>query len=123
MAHPMNFLETMRGPEFLALYFVWFILTWGCMLLVRHKVVDCIWTSLGGLALFEGLGVTRYIVGEAHGMHKWDFLFAMMFIGALFFLARTDSFTSGSGSGWGSCGGGGCGGGGCGGGGCGGCGG
>jgi len=121
----MNFLQTMPGPTFLGLYFGWFILTWGCMLLVRHKVIDCAWTTLGGLVLFEGLGVTRYIIGEAHEMHKWGFLFAMMMIGALFFLARTDSFQSGSGSGRGStgCGGGGCGGGGCGGGGCGGCGG
>jgi hypothetical protein len=120
----MNFLETMRGPAFLGLYFGWFILTWGGMLLVRHKVADSVWTSLGGLVLFESVGVTRYLVGEAHGLHKWGFLFAMMIIGALFFLARTDSVRSGSG-GWGgsSCGGGGCGGGGCGGGGCGGCGG
>jgi hypothetical protein len=57
-------------------------------------------------------------------MHKWDFLFLMMGVGALFFLVRAHHLNHGSGgSSGGGCGGGGCGGGGCGGGGCGGCGG
>src|SRR5262245_11011055 len=121
----MNFLQTMRGPEFLALYAVWFVLTFGGMFIVRHIVSDTIWTSLAGLLVFEGLGLARYLVGSAHGMQNWEFLFAMMFIGALFFLVRAQHMKSNSDGSWwgGSCGGGGCGGGGCGGGGCGGCGG
>lgn len=121
----MSFLETMQGPDFLVLYLVWFGLTWIGMLVVRHKITDTPWTSLGGMLAFEGLGVARFLVGSAHGMHKWDFLFMMMGVGALFFVLRAEHFKSGSDGGWGvgSCGGGGCGGGGCGGGGCGGCGG
>ena len=119
----MNFLETMRGPEFLAVYGGWFVVTWIGMLIVRHKVSDGWWTTLGGLLAFESVGFARYLIGTAHGLHKWDFLFLMMIVGALFFLARTDHFSSGSNGSWSSCGGGGCGGGGCGGGGCGGCGG
>ena len=121
----MTFLETMRGDKFLVLYLVWLVVTWIGMLIVRHKVSDSIWTSGGGLFAFESLGVVRYYIGRAHGMHNWDYLFMMMGIGALFFLLRAENFKSGSDGGWGytSCGGGGCGGGGCGGGGCGGCGG
>jgi uncharacterized membrane protein YgcG len=119
----MRFLETMRGPDFLVLYLVWFALTWIGMLVVRHRLSNTMWTSLGGLLVFEGLGAARYLVGEAHGMHNWDFLFMMMGIGALFFVMRAQKSGSDGGSGIGGCGGGGCGGGGCGGGGCGGCGG
>lgn len=121
----MSFLKTMQGPDFLVLYLVWFGLTWISMLVLRHKVSDTLLTSLSGLLAFEGLGVARFLVGSANGMHKWDFLFLMMGVGALFFVLRAENFESGSdgGSGVDSFGGGGCGGGGCGGGGCGGCGG
>jgi uncharacterized membrane protein YgcG len=124
MEWKMSFLHTMTGPDFLGLYFVWFLITWIGMLLVRHRVCDNWLTTLTGLALFEGLGVARYFVGTAHGMEKWDFMFIMMFVGALFFAIRAEHLKQGSNGGWSSCGGGGgCGGGGCGGGGCGGCGG
>jgi len=117
----MNFLETMRGEPFLCFYLGWFLVTWICMLVVRYKVADTIWTSVAGLVAFESMGGARYLIGSAHGMEHWDFMFIMMFVGAAFFLARIDNSASGSSSS--GCGGGGCGGGGCGGGGCGGCGG
>jgi len=120
----VDFLESVRGPEFLGLYLGWFVVTWIGMMIVRHNVADNAITSLTGLVLFEALGVARYVIGSRHGMQNWEFLFVMMIVGAIFFLARAKNFSSGSGGFWtGSCGGGGCGGGGCGGGGCGGCGG
>ena len=121
----MDFLETMRGHPFLLVYLGWFLVTWIGMLVVRYKVADTIWTSIGGLLAFESLGGVRYLIGSADGMHQWEFMFMMMIIGGVFFLARVDNSASGSNGGWSGsgCGGGGCGGGGCGGGGCGGCGG
>ena len=125
MEWKVSFLHTMAGPEFLGLYFIWFLITWIAMLFVRHRLSDTWFTSMAGLALFEGLGLARYFVGKAHGLERWEFLFLMMLVGALFFLVRAEHLKQGSSTGWGgsSCGGGGCGGGGCGGGGCGGCGG
>ena len=115
----------MTGPEFLFLYIVWFLTTWLGMLIIRHRVADTWATTLTGLVCFEAVGVARYIIGSAQGMHKWEFLFLIMGVGALFFVVRAENFSNGSGGSWTSsgCGGGGCGGGGCGGGGCGGCGG
>ena len=119
----MSFLHTMPGPDFLALYVFWFLFTWIGMLIFRHKVLDSPITTITGFGLFEGLGVARYIVGSEYGMHNWDHLIAMMVVGAVFFVVRSEHMKTGSSGSGGSCGGGGCGGGGCGGGGCGGCGG
>jgi len=120
----VSFLHTMSGPDFLKLYFGWFLVTWIGMLIVRHRISDTSLTSVGGLFLFEALGAARYFAGKAHGMEKWTFLEIMMIVGGFFFILRAENFNQGSSSGCGSTtGGGGCGGGGCGGGGCGGCGG
>ena len=120
----MSFLHTMSGPDFLKLYFGWFLVTWIGMLIVRHRISDTSLTSVGGLFLFEALGAARYFAGKAYGMEKWTFLEIMMIVGGFFFILRAENFNQGSSSGCGSTtGGGGCGGGGCGGGGCGGCGG
>ena len=120
----MSFLHTMKGPDFLALYAGWFLITWTGMFVYRHRVADTWLATLTGMGLFDGLGLARYVAGKAHGMHRWEFLVVMMALGSLFFLLRASNFSNGSSSGWSSCGGGG-GGGGCGGGGggCGGCGG
>ncbi len=132
--HP---LETLRGPEFLLVYGFWFLACWSGLLFLRSCGLDRPLTTVLVLASFEALGVARFLVGSAAGMHRWTFLFLMMGIGALFFLIRvrrsegplratshsTSSFVDSS-IGGGGCGGGGDGGGGgCGGGGCGGCGG
>lgn len=124
-----DFLHTMRGPDFLLLYAVWFLVTFGSVLLFRWRGHDTPLTTAIGLAVYELLGVVRIISGSAHGMHKWEFLIAMMFVGAIIFLIRVEfNQSNGSGGSWwsrncssgSSCGGGGgC----CGGGGCGGCGG
>jgi len=117
----MSFLHTMNVPDFLTLYFVWFLVLWIAVLVVRKAGHDTPFTSVCGILLFEGLGAARYIDGSAHGLHRWDILFVMMAFGWLPFVLRARHFDQG---GSGSCsGGGGCGGGGCGGGGCGGCGG
>jgi hypothetical protein len=122
-----EFLQTLPGPEFLAVYLVWFGLTFGTVLALRAKGYDNALTTLGGLALFLGLGVVRIAVGSAHGLESWNYLILMMALGTVCFFARARKVSSGdssSGSGWSSCStGGGCGGAGCGGGGCGGCGG
>lgn len=124
-----DFLHTMRGPEFLFVYAFWFAAVFVVVLALRKMGHDTPIVSGLGLVAFELLGVTRYLVGSAHGMHRWDMLWMMMFVGGCCFVFRAESF-NGSGRSGGSCGGGfsisscsgggGCGGGG---GGCGGCGG
>lgn len=80
----MDFLGTMPGPDFLKAYFVWFFVVWSGVMILRRCGYDSPLTTLGGLALFEGLGILRFIAGTEHGMHRWGFLFLMMFVGALF---------------------------------------
>ena len=133
-----RFLHTLRGPDFLLLFWVWFLVTFCSVLLWRWRVADSPLVSLIGLLGFEALGVARMIDGSAHGLHKWGFLILMMVAGGIAFFIRAKHFKTGGGdgncsggswwssgcssgsSGCGSSGGGGCGGGG---GGCGGCGG
>ena len=131
----LGFLHTMRGPDFLLLFGVWFLVTFGGVLLFRWRGQDTPFTTITGLAGYELLGIVRIIDGSAHGMHNWGFLILMMIIGGIIFLIRAEHFENtgndGSGGSWWnsnssggssgcSSGGGGCGGGG---GGCGGCGG
>jgi len=118
---PFRFLYTLSGPSFLVIYFCWFLLVWLGVLFLRKRGYDTPFTTMLGLALYEGLGGVRYIVGSAHGLQKWGFLVCMMLLGSLFFLTRANQYGSGDGGFSTGCGGG-CGGGGCGGGGCGGCG-
>lgn len=134
----LAFLHTMRGPDFLLLFAVWFVVTFCGVLLFRWGGHDTPINTLSGFLAYELLGAVRIIDGSAHGMHRWGFLILMMIVGGLVFFIRAkrfnnsgDNCSSGgwwSGGGWGggsSCSGGGGGGGGCGGGGggCGGCGG
>lgn len=122
-----DFVETVRGPEFLVLFFGWFLLCWTTLLALRKTGRDHPLTTIVMLMLFEGVGVARYVIGSAAGMECWNGLFLMMAIGALFFIVRehaTGTHQDGGGTSSSSCstGGGGCGSAGCGGGGCGGCG-
>lgn len=122
------FFHTMRGPEFLFLYFAWFVLTFAAVLILRHRGLDKPLTTFSGLLVYEGFAVIRLIDGSAHGLHRWENLIIMMVIGGLVFFVRAShsgdgnssggffhSCSSGSGCGSGSSCGGGCGGGGCGG--------
>lgn len=124
--NPLSFLHTMRGPDFLVLFAVWFLITFCGVWLFRCRDRDTPVTTLLGLACFEALGIARIMDGSAHGMHNWAFLILMMIIGGLIFFLRAEHFqndgSNGSCSGGSSScsSGGGCGGGG---GGCGGCGG
>jgi uncharacterized membrane protein YgcG len=116
-----DFLGTMKGPEFLVLFFVWFLLLFGAVLLLRRWGFDTPVTTLTGFVLFEALGVARYLIGSASGMRKWEIMVFMMILGGIAFFTRGSSSRGGalsgdSGGGCGSDGGGG-------GGGCGGCGG
>ena len=129
----LAFLHTMKGPDFLAVFFVWFGIVLGLVLMLRRRGFDNPATSILGLLFFEGLGVARIIIGSAHGQKNWDYLILMMILGSLFFIIRARHFEhskdgrggSSSCSSVSSCSSGGGGGGGCGGGGggCGGCGG
>jgi hypothetical protein len=113
-----DFLKTMSGPEFLALYFVWFALLYGAVYLLRRWGFDTRFTTYACLIPFEALGVARYILGSQHGLKNWTGLGIMMIFGFLAFsLRRGDSngqkgwyFEGGNCGGDGGCGGGGCGG-------------
>ena len=126
MTRPDLVILAMSGPDFLELYFVWFLVTFGVVLLCRWRGHDTPAVTITGLLAYEGLGAVRFVIGTIDGLHRWDFMALMMIFGGLIFFVRTKS--GGSGGGWwnqgrGS-GGGGCGSSGCGGGGgCGGCGG
>src|SRR5215211_5843616 len=124
-----EFLYTMKGPAFLGLYVLWFVVVFGIVVWLRTRGIDNQFVDFAGAAVFLGFGIIRLVAGSAHGMHKWGFLTFLMFVGAVVFFFRASttsggsSGSSGCGGGGGGCGGGSCGGGGCGGGGCGGCGG
>lgn len=128
-----TFASELKGPEFIVYYIVLLL----GLLLFRFFLTDEL-ARLAPVALFEGVGLWRWVDASAKGMHRFGFLFALMLIGGLLLLVQASSFGGGSSGGrrgsssscssglFSSCGsscsggGGGCGGGG---GGCGGCGG
>src|ERR1700722_12544318 len=81
-----DFFHTMPGEDFLVLYAVWLLVTWVMVLVLRAKDFDTPITTISGLVLFEGVGVLRYLIGSAHGMHRWGFMAAMMVGGIFFFV-------------------------------------
>ncbi|MDB6130665.1 MAG: hypothetical protein JWM04_1772, partial [Verrucomicrobiales bacterium] len=87
-----SFLHTMRGPAFLVVYAVWFFLLFGIILLIRHRGNDSRLVTLVVIGAFEALGIARIFVGSSHGLHKWQFLLAMMVVGFVAFIMRTDHF-------------------------------
>src|SRR6185312_9203291 len=87
-----DFLHTMSGEDFLGLYVVWFLITWISVFILRIKGFDTPITTIVGLVLFEALGVIRFVVGSAYGMHKWDYMIAMMIAGGLLFVIRAKHF-------------------------------
>jgi hypothetical protein len=116
-----DFLRTMKGDEFLVLFFVWFFLLFWAVHLLRRLGYDTPLTTVTVFVLFEGLGVARFLIGSAEGMQNWNVMFFMMVLGGISFFIRGSKSDGGgvasdSGGGCGSSGG-------CGGGGCGGCGG
>lgn len=133
MSNAFDFLYTMKGPDFLLLYFIVFVFLRVFVALARAQEGFAeLAAPVIGCLVYEIFGAVRMVVGSAHGLHKWDFLILMMVIGGPLFFVRFDNIGGGAsgtgGGGWFGCGsscggGGGCGGGGCGGGGCGGCGG
>src|ERR1700727_1024567 len=82
----LNFLHTMSGPNFLWLFAVWFLITFGGVLLFRWNGRDTPATTIIGLTCFELLAVARLIDGSAHGLHKWTFLILMMIVGGVVFI-------------------------------------
>src|SRR5256885_17097414 len=85
-------LDTMKGPDFLTLYLVWFLAIWIGVLILRKHGFDTPSTTIAGVVLFEALGAVRYVVGSAHGMHNWLFLGLMMGGGVFFFVLRAHYF-------------------------------
>lgn len=137
-----DFFQNTNGPDFLAYYIQWLIFLFLALIAVRKWVSDAVGVSLGFLAVFEGSGLARIIIGSSNGMHRWGYLIALMVLGGLVMSIRIRHFTdlrrgmmngdgrstgcgsSGCSSASSSCSGGSsCGGSSCGGGGCGGCGG
>lgn len=98
---PLDFLHTMKGPDFLELFFVWFLVTFLTLVALRRVGYDDIRVTVTCLTCFEVLGVARIVVGSFHGMEKWGFLIAMMGIGALFFFIRAKHFEGMGGGGGG----------------------
>jgi hypothetical protein len=126
-----DFLHTMKGPDFLWLFVGWFVAVRLTVAGLRAGGFDTAATTFLGLLCFEALGFARIVVGSSHGLHKWEFLYLLMFVGGVIFFVRARHLnsdtsdrewfsSSGSSCSSGSSSGGGCGGGG---GGCGGCGG
>jgi len=113
-----DFLWTMKGPEFLVLYFVWFLLLYGAVFFLRRWGLDTRVTTYAGLIPFVAVGVARFYLGSGQGMENFGGLVAMMVLGYVaFHVRRSDSdrggfyFEGGGGCGSdGGCGGGGCGG-------------
>jgi uncharacterized membrane protein YgcG len=99
-----GFLYTMRGPDFLWLYFVWFIVSFGVVLLTRWRGNDSPWVTAFGVLAYEGLGLLRIVVGSMHDLHRWTFLILMMILGGLIFFIRVEFTRSGGDGGtwWGS---------------------
>ena len=95
----ISFLTTMEGPEFLALFAGWFVLTFVTVLVLRWRGYDTPFTTIIGLICFELPGVARIVDGSAHGMHKWVILILMMVVGGLGFLIRMKNFNRSDGSG------------------------
>lgn len=129
----MEYLGTMAGPDFLVLFAVWFVFTYGGVLVCRSAGWDTPMVTIVGLALFEGLGALRFIAGTQHGLQRWGILIGMMILGGFIFTLRKSNLnrtgrgggssgcgsafgcgsagsSSSCGSGGSSCGGGGCGG-------------
>ena len=85
-----GFLQTMRGPDFLLLYLVWFIISFGVVLVTRWRGNDSAWVTLAGLFVYEALGFLRIVIGSMHDLHRWTFLVLMMIFGGLIFLIRVN---------------------------------
>lgn len=135
-----DFFQNTSGPDFLAFYIQWLILLFVSQVAVRKLISDTPGVSLGFLALFEGSGLARIIIGSSNGLHRCGYLIALMVLGGVVMSIRIRHFAAlnkgmmnkdgrstgcgSSGCSSSSCSGGsGCGGSSCGGGGCGGCGG
>lgn len=93
-----DFLHTIRGPAFLILFFAWLLAILGVVWSFRGTGKDTPLVTLIGLLCFEGLGVARFIVGSAHGMHRWGGLIFFMMIGAILILVRGVHFEKSTGS-------------------------
>ncbi len=89
----------MKGPDFLGLFFVWFLVTLLTVIALRAAGYDEYRVTFTGLVCFEALGVARIVVGSFHGMERWGFLIAMMCIGALCFFIRAKHFEGMGGNG------------------------
>jgi len=96
-----DFLPALSGPDFLLLYFVWFVVMYGTVLLFRWSGKDTPMVTLCGIAGYELLGVLRIIIGSLYGKENWGFLILMMVIGGIIFLLRASHLQSnGDGGGW-----------------------
>ncbi len=114
---------TLRGHEFTDFYLLFGVFCVIAIFIARNTSCSTLGALVVAVLAYELLGVVRYLYGITHGMHRFDTMSDLMWIGP--FAGAMIAFMKGDGSGsssfssgcGGSCGGG------CGGGGCGGCGG
>lgn len=110
-----SYMAPLRGPEFLAFYFMLFTGLWLLLAAMRKYWEDSSHVTFISLFIFEGVGLLRYLDASAAGMHKFVILFIMMGIGGILFFVRGEFSDYGSDDSHSSCGstsggGGGCGG-------------
>jgi uncharacterized membrane protein YgcG len=111
---PFDLLRTTTGPDWLAIQFVCFLVTFFPVLVLRLLGRAQPWMTYVALGIFEGVGAARMIVGHWYGLHKWNDLLLILILGGVVFFLRAVHFTSEGGDSSSGCssGGGGCGGGG-----------
>lgn len=89
-----DFFQNTNGPDFLGYYIQWLIFLFLSLIAVRKWVSDAPGVSLGFLAVFEGSGLARIIIGSSNGLHRWGYLIALMVLGGLVMSIRIRHFTT-----------------------------
>ena len=100
MAELIKYLGEVRGPEFLVVYAVMFVIFFAPVLVIRKVWQDHWVVTTAGLVAFEGLGVARIYFAAQQGKHRIGFLLIMMLLGGIIFLLRAKE----TGEGYGICG-------------------
>lgn len=85
-----SYIAPLNGPDFLFFYFFLFIGIWLSTAVMRKIWEDSMHVTLIALLLFEGIGLIRFFDASAAGMHKFNFMFIMMAIGAVLLFSRYD---------------------------------
>jgi len=85
-----SYIAPLNGPDFLFFYFFLFIGIWLSTAFMRKIWEDSVHVTLIALFIFEYVGLIRYLDASAAGMHKFNFMFIMMAVGAVLLFTRYD---------------------------------